>query len=167
MCDYCTHLGSDGDGYEYNGSWPICHLDKPIQYLKGFPFKKPPKCCKKVFQINPWMMPSCVRYWNTQEYLCGWICKEGATKEWDKQSCRETNCDVFRYISGRTDMELSDTSIRQALIGKFPGFEMVEWDKCTECEGEGLKLTGKYGVICSKCNGKGYMIRGLEHGTLA
>ena len=43
-CETCLHLGSDGDGYEYNGTWPICDKFERMGNLKSFPFKKEMKC---------------------------------------------------------------------------------------------------------------------------
>lgn len=43
-CINCADLGSDGDGYEYNGTWPICNADKPRANLRSFPFKKEQPC---------------------------------------------------------------------------------------------------------------------------
>jgi hypothetical protein len=43
-CGTCTFLGSDGDGPEYNGSWPVCSKIERMGYLKSFPFKKEMKC---------------------------------------------------------------------------------------------------------------------------
>lgn len=43
-CDTCAYLGSDGDGPEYNGTWPICDKIDRMSNLKSFPFKKDMKC---------------------------------------------------------------------------------------------------------------------------
>jgi hypothetical protein len=50
-CETCTYLGSDGDGYEYNGTWPVCDKIDRMSYLKSFPFKKEMKC----WQPNFWL----------------------------------------------------------------------------------------------------------------
>ncbi len=52
-CDRCTHLGTDGDGYEYNGSWPVCNRYPFRSGLKSFPFKTPQRC----FEIAYWEQP--------------------------------------------------------------------------------------------------------------
>ena len=45
-CSTCTYLGSDGDGYEYNGTWPVCDNKsrQHVNNLKSFPFKSEQKC---------------------------------------------------------------------------------------------------------------------------
>lgn len=43
-CETCQFLGSDGDGYGYNGTWPICDWRYEYSNLKSFPFKKEMKC---------------------------------------------------------------------------------------------------------------------------
>jgi len=43
-CLSCESLGSDGDGYEYNGTWPVCDCHPNLSNLKSFPFKKEMKC---------------------------------------------------------------------------------------------------------------------------
>lgn len=53
-CESCDLLGSDGDGPEYNGSWPVCHLtycNSDIENEEddntnkpGFPFKTEQPC---------------------------------------------------------------------------------------------------------------------------
>lgn len=43
-CSTCESLGSDGDGYEYNGTWPVCNIHSQLSNLKSFPFKKEMKC---------------------------------------------------------------------------------------------------------------------------
>lgn len=43
-CLNCNNLGSDGDGPEYNGSWPVCTADRPRANLRSFPFKKDQPC---------------------------------------------------------------------------------------------------------------------------
>jgi hypothetical protein len=43
-CETCTWLGSDGDGWEYNGTWPVCNKIERMGYLKSFPFKKEMPC---------------------------------------------------------------------------------------------------------------------------
>lgn len=50
-CDTCLWLGSDGDGYEYNGTWPICENPDManVNNLKSFPFKKDMKCWQPEF----------------------------------------------------------------------------------------------------------------------
>lgn len=48
-CETCQNLGSDGDGPEYNGSWPICNKVDRFGYLKSFPFKKEMKCWEPDF----------------------------------------------------------------------------------------------------------------------
>jgi hypothetical protein len=51
-CETCSHLGSDGDGYEYNGSWPVCHKHDKYSYLKSFPFKKEMNCWSPDFWFS-------------------------------------------------------------------------------------------------------------------
>lgn len=51
-CDTCTHFGSDGDGPEYNGSWPVCDKDLPKTFLKSFPFKKEQECWEPNFWFS-------------------------------------------------------------------------------------------------------------------
>lgn len=53
-CGTCMHLGSDGDGPEYNGSWPVCNKVERYTYLKSFPFKKPMACHRLGFWHSPW-----------------------------------------------------------------------------------------------------------------
>lgn len=48
-CSTCSWLGSDGDGYEYNGTWPVCDKIDRMFYLKSFPFKKEMKCWEPEF----------------------------------------------------------------------------------------------------------------------
>lgn len=48
-CSTCARLGSDGDGPEYNGSWPICNKVERYGYLKSFPFKKEMPCWEPDF----------------------------------------------------------------------------------------------------------------------
>lgn len=49
-CQTCQNLGSEGDGYEYNGTWPVCDKIERMGYLKSFPFKKEmPKCWEPSF----------------------------------------------------------------------------------------------------------------------
>lgn len=48
-CSTCSHLGSDGDGPEYNGSWPVCNKVERFAYLRSFPFKKEMKCWSPEF----------------------------------------------------------------------------------------------------------------------
>ena len=48
-CETCTYLGSDGDGPEYNGNWPVCNKIDRMGYLKSFPFKKEMKCWEPEF----------------------------------------------------------------------------------------------------------------------
>lgn len=43
-CESCCHLGSEGDGPEYNGSWPVCDKIERYGFLKSFPFKKEMPC---------------------------------------------------------------------------------------------------------------------------
>lgn len=43
-CETCRFLGSDGDGYEYNGNWPVCNKYETMSNLRSFPFKKEMKC---------------------------------------------------------------------------------------------------------------------------
>ena len=43
-CETCAYLGSEGDGPEYNGTWPVCNKFERMGYLKSFPFKKEMKC---------------------------------------------------------------------------------------------------------------------------
>lgn len=52
-CHNCEHLGSDGDGEEYNGSWPVCNLtycngdieeEDDNTNKPGFPFKTEQPC---------------------------------------------------------------------------------------------------------------------------
>lgn len=45
-CETCAYLGSDGDGYEYNGTWPVCDNPKRqhVNNLRSFPFKAEQKC---------------------------------------------------------------------------------------------------------------------------
>lgn len=49
-CESCNFLSSEGDGPEYNGSWPVCSKIERMGYLKSFPFKKDMKC----WQPNFW-----------------------------------------------------------------------------------------------------------------
>lgn len=51
-CSTCSYLGSDGDGPEYNGSWPICDKIDRMGYLKSFPFKKEMKCWEPNFWFS-------------------------------------------------------------------------------------------------------------------
>lgn len=48
-CSSCFQLGTEGDGYEYNGTWPICNKIDRMGYLKSFPFKKEMKCWQPDF----------------------------------------------------------------------------------------------------------------------
>jgi hypothetical protein len=48
-CSTCEHLGSDGDGWEYNGTWPVCNKIERMSCLKSFPFKKDMKCWEPNF----------------------------------------------------------------------------------------------------------------------
>jgi len=48
-CSTCLHLGTDGDGPEYNGNWPICSKTERYSYLRSFPFKKEMKCWEPNF----------------------------------------------------------------------------------------------------------------------
>lgn len=48
-CETCKHLGSDGDGPEYNGSWPVCNKVDRYGYLRSFPFKKDMPCWEPDF----------------------------------------------------------------------------------------------------------------------
>lgn len=48
-CETCGCLGSDGDGWEYNGSWPVCEKIEKYSYLKSFPFKKEMPCWEANF----------------------------------------------------------------------------------------------------------------------
>ncbi len=43
-CISCCHIGSEGDGPEYNGNWYVCTKIDKYSYLKSFPFKKTMKC---------------------------------------------------------------------------------------------------------------------------
>jgi hypothetical protein len=44
-CETCVWYGSDGDGYEYNGSWPVCNKNNSrVDNLVSFPFKKDMAC---------------------------------------------------------------------------------------------------------------------------
>ena len=45
-CETCTFLGCGGDGYEYNGTWPICENPKRkgVDNLLSFPFKAEQEC---------------------------------------------------------------------------------------------------------------------------
>ena len=48
-CETCIHLGSDGDGYEYNGTWPVCDERATMSNLKSFPFKAEQNCWRPHF----------------------------------------------------------------------------------------------------------------------
>ena len=48
-CESCINLGTEGDGYEYNGSWPVCDKFERMSNLKSFPFKKEMKCWEPNF----------------------------------------------------------------------------------------------------------------------
>jgi hypothetical protein len=130
-----------------------------IQNLKGFPFNKPPKPCKQIFFVNPWMLPCSDRYWTTQHFLCDWLCKE-SNEDWDKKKCRTENCDAFRYIAGKTDIELTADNIIKALEGKkFKGFEMISWIRCDVCHGIGYIVNdGDFEGPCDDCMGEGYFL---------
>lgn len=48
-CSTCAHIGSEGDGYEYNGTWSVCNKIERMGYLKSFPFKKEMICWEPEF----------------------------------------------------------------------------------------------------------------------
>jgi hypothetical protein len=48
-CLTCAHLGNEGDGYEYNGTWSVCNKFDRYSYLKPFPFKTEQKCWEPEF----------------------------------------------------------------------------------------------------------------------
>ena len=48
-CSTCSWLGSDGDGDEYNGTWPVCNKTERMSNLSSFPFKKEMKCWEPEF----------------------------------------------------------------------------------------------------------------------
>lgn len=48
-CESCTYLGTDGDGPEYGGSWPICCKEYPKTNLSSFPFKREQECWEPDF----------------------------------------------------------------------------------------------------------------------
>ena len=48
-CSTCRFLGSEGDGPEYNGSWPVCDQLTRMSNLNTFPFQKEMKCWEPGF----------------------------------------------------------------------------------------------------------------------
>lgn len=54
-CLECDSLGSDGDGYEYNGTWPVCDRHEQFGYLKSFPFRRAPVRCRAGFVPSFWV----------------------------------------------------------------------------------------------------------------
>ena len=51
-CKSCIHLGTEGDGYEYNGTWEICTQFDSYCNLTSFPFKKDMKCWEPLFWVS-------------------------------------------------------------------------------------------------------------------
>ncbi len=48
-CQTCKNVGSEGDGYEYNGEWSVCRKFPRYEFLKPFPFKTEQKCWEPEF----------------------------------------------------------------------------------------------------------------------
>ena len=48
-CKTCFYLGTEGDGHEYNGSWPVCEFKDSYSNLKSFPFTKDMECWRPDF----------------------------------------------------------------------------------------------------------------------
>jgi hypothetical protein len=53
-CEECDNIGSDGDGYEYNGTWSVCDRHEQFGYLKSFPFRRIPQRCRPRFVPSFW-----------------------------------------------------------------------------------------------------------------
>lgn len=159
-CKYCSCLGTDNDGSDYpTDSWFVCNAEMTVANLKGFPFKRVPKPCRKNFRIDPWRMPICERDWWAASLLCDDLCRKAGLDSEHKIRCRE--CDALRYVVGRTDIPLSDREQIVQILSKmkFKNFELAEYVICPECEGVGTwsgKEYSPYGYkICYRCNATG------------
>ena len=73
-CETCHFLGGDGDGYEYNGTWPVCcNLKrKGVDNLTSFPFKTEQKCWVPEFWQSKFCMM--IKHGEDEEVLL--LCKQ-------------------------------------------------------------------------------------------
>lgn len=84
-CLECDDLGSDGDGYEYNGTWPVCDRHEEISDLSAFPFRRAPMRCRAGFVPSFWATSySCLldgeeaNYCDAVDRWRAWFCPETA-----------------------------------------------------------------------------------------
>lgn len=66
-CSTCAQLSEDGDGYEYNGTWPVCIKYERMENLNSFPFKKEMKCWEPEFWASKF--PEMIKHGEHNEIL--------------------------------------------------------------------------------------------------
>lgn len=163
-CKYCVYMGNEDDcGGDYpSNSFSVCNAEMSVSNLKGFPFKKIPTPCKKIFSIDFWHLPYSSRVLAVEDILCNDLCRK-VSLSFNQKECNQ-DCDAFNFIVGKTDISLSNFPVKVISdllkIMKFKKpFEFATYKTCTECKGEGVINTNKSEIynfeLCPKCNGQG------------
>ena len=178
MCWNCGALQSEGGGEE-GPSYEICGAESRVSNLKGFPFAKIPRYCKRqrLVIVNPFSYPN--EPWSVMGALCDDMCAEGV-KGLSERDCLISTCDAFRLIEGKTDafrvglngrkeLDRYPDAILAALRGrrlyfrpkrgKKRLFRLAIWGKCPECDGVGATTKPRYWV-CNTCKGRGEIVTG-------